>query len=354
MAVRLLMLLTLVFSLYYQWQWGKAAFQLLMLICVLAVSNIVFWFVGRDKFESRRSYSLILLFDVGMVSVLVAYLGVRSPVFFMAYFLAVFAAALSQRVWVAVVISVAASAVLATAFSLTGGASALITENFFLRIALLFVTSLLAGYLAEAMEAERMIAVNSNPTTGLPGYSLIRSELERRIRSSAKFAVCYIDNDNFKAYNDYYGYAKGDALIKTTGRVITESVRKMGNPADFVGHVGGDDFLVVTTPDRVDRLCNHINLTFRRAVRAHYDTIALKQGFIKSHDRKGVSAVFPVMSLSIGVVSNENREIKNPDQVAQTAAKLKKKAKTHKSRVYVTSDFETGEFPETHEAGEPS
>jgi diguanylate cyclase (GGDEF)-like protein len=339
MAVRLLILVILALTLiYHAPEEGAMSSRLLLMLGLFAASNVVFWFVERQRFESRRSYSLILLFDVGMVSLVAAFLGERNPEFFIVFLLTVLAAALSHRVSLAVLVSVAASVVFVVLQSSGTGSQTLLTQAFFLRLNLLFVTALLAGYITEAMDAERRIAMQCNPTTGLPGYSLIRAELERRISSGGKFAVCYIDNDNFKAYNDHYGYARGDDLIKATGAVIVNSVRKVGNRNDFIGHVGGDDFLVVTTPDRVDALVNQVSEKFSGTVLNFYDTAALERGFIKSHDRKGVTAIFPVMTLSIAVISNEKRKIESSDQIARIAAKLKKRAKSHKSRRYVTGD----------------
>ncbi len=338
MGVRLLMLVVLLLVLRYDSAGEGVSYELLVLFGIFAASNVVFWFVQRERFESRRSYSLILLFDVGMVSLLAAFLGSRNPEFFAVYFLTVLACAFSNRVSVAALLALGACVVLAVLHSYAQGAQSLLTQAFFLRLTLLFVTALLAGYIAEAMDAERQIAIHLNPTTGLPGYSLIRTELERRISAGEKFAVCYIDNDNFKAYNDHYGYARGDRLIKATGEVIDGAVRKMGNASDFIGHVGGDDFLIVTTPDTVDALATEINRAFARTVRGFYDEVALEKGFIKSHDRKGITAIFPVMGLSIAVVSNVNREISDPDQIAELATHLKRKAKSHKSRVYITGD----------------
>ena len=226
------------------------------------------------------------------------------------------------------------------------GTGSLLTQAFFLRLVLLLVAALLAGYITEAMEAERWIAIQCNPTSGLPGYTLIRTELERRIGSGGRFAVCYIDNDNFKAYNDHYGYARGDALIKATSVVIVDSVRRAGNRDDFTGHIGGDDFLVITTPERVDALVNEVKQEFATTVLRFYDAASLERGFIKSHDRKGITAIFPVMTLSIAVVSNVKREIRSPDQIAEIAAKLKKRAKSEKSRVYITGDTNILRIPD--------
>lgn len=317
---------------------GEQARPVVVLLLALAASNAVVWLVRREWFEKKWLYGAALLVDVGAVGALAAILELWDAPFFAVLVLVVLGAVLSRRAWAGALVAAGAVVVLAALHLQVSAAEELADRGFLLNLSLLFGVGLLAGYAAQAMEAGRFLAILCNPTTGLPGYSLIRTELEGRIGSGRKFAVCYIDNDNFKAYNDHYGYAKGDGLIKATARVIVGCVRKHGGPEDFVGHVGGDDFLAITTPDRVDELAKEINREFKRTVRGFYDTAALEKGFIKSHDRSGITATFPVMTLSIAVVSNERRNITSPDQIAEIAAQLKKRAKSEKSRQYVTGD----------------
>jgi diguanylate cyclase (GGDEF)-like protein len=337
-ALRLLVLVAASLAVWNHGMPAELAQMVVMLFAVLGASNAVLWLVRRQWFEKKWLYATALLMDAGVVSILAAILGLWDALFFCAFVLVVLSAALSHRAWAAVVVAVGAVALLSALRVHASALAELIDRGFLLNLSLLFGVGLLAGYAAQAMEAGRFLAILCNPTTGLPGYSLIRTELEGRIASGRKFAVCYIDNDNFKAYNDHYGYAKGDGLIKATARVIVGCVGKHGGPGDFVGHVGGDDFLAITTPDKVDDLAKEINREFKRTVRGFYDTAALEKGFIKSHDRSGITATFPVMTLSIAVVSNERRNITSPDQIAEIAAQLKKRAKSEKSRQYVTGD----------------
>ncbi len=333
-----LRLLVLVAAGLAAWNHGVAGGPAVILLAALAASNAAVWLVRRERFEGKMLYAAALLADVGVVSVLAAVLGLWDARIFGAFAPVVLAAVLSRRAWAGALIAGGAVAVLVMLRVHAAVPETLAERGFLLNLSMLFAMGVLAGYAAQAMEAGRFTAIQCNPTTGLPGYSLIRTELKHRIASGRKFAVCYIDNDNFKAYNDHYGYAKGDGLIKATGRVIVECVSRYGGPGDFIGHVGGDDFLAITTPDKVDRLAGEINREFKRTVRGFYDTAALEKGFIKSHDRSGITATFPVMTLSIAVVSNERRNITSPDQIAQIAAQLKKRAKSEKSRQYVTGD----------------
>lgn len=332
------MLLVLILTLDYDALGKQLAIQLNVIITAFIISNFILLIIHKDKLENRRSYNLVLFLDISLVCLLSALLGKYYPVFFILYLITVLAATFSNSVSVGVAIAVFASLTLGVIGSITEGPNILFTQTFLLRASLLVSSSIMVGYMSEAMEADRKIAIQSNPTTGLPGYTLIRVELEHRIKSGKPFAVCYIDNDNFKAYNDYYGFARGDRLIKATSDVIIDSVREICKSEAFIGHVGGDDFIVITNPDNVDTLAVKINISFSKKVREFYDQPDLDRGYIKTHDRKGVTDIFPVMALSIAVVSNVSRNIKNPDQIAEIAAILKKKAKTHKSRVYVSGD----------------
>src|SRR3989338_5869840 len=100
--------------------------------------------------------------------------------------------------------------------------------------------------------------LDANPLTRLPGNVSILNELQRRIDQNKPFAVCYIDLDKFKAFNDKYGFEKGDEVIKNTARILINSVQEKGTARDFIGHIGGDDFVVVTVPDKAGALCKNI------------------------------------------------------------------------------------------------
>jgi DNA-binding response OmpR family regulator len=110
----------------------------------------------------------------------------------------------------------------------------------------------------EAVLRRKETEFSTSPSTRLPGNIAIERVLRQRIASGASFAICYADLDNFKAYNDFYGFLKGDGVIHQVARIIQEAVRHQGEADDFVGHIGGDDFVVVTTPKRADILCRRI------------------------------------------------------------------------------------------------
>lgn len=174
-----------------------------------------------------------------------------------------------------------------------------------------------------------------NPLTGLRGNIEIQSEINQRIAKNKLFAVIYGDLDNFKAYNDVYGFASGDRAIKLTADVLIDAATSFGNAGDFIGHIGGDDFVIVTTPDKVDAICENIIKTFDIKIKELYCKEDVDRGYIVTSNRQGQIMKFPLVSISLSVVTNEERELISHVQVAEIAAELKKKAKAMPGSVYV-------------------
>ncbi len=163
----------------------------------------------------------------------------------------------------------------------------------------------------------------ASPLTGLPGNLAIEEEIRRRIRSGRPFAVLYLDIDNFKSFNDRYGFRSGDEVIRQTARIIGAAMKHGGGEDDFVGHVGGDDFVAITTPLHDDIVCYECITEFDRLIPLYYSEEDRKKGYIIVKNRAGTTDVFPLMTVSIAVVTNEYRELERPGQVAQLAAELK-------------------------------
>jgi diguanylate cyclase (GGDEF)-like protein len=178
-------------------------------------------------------------------------------------------------------------------------------------------------------------ALEANPLTRLPGNVSILNAMQKRLDSKALFSVCYADLDKFKSYNDKYGFEHGDSVIKDTARVLLRSTQQCGNPDDFVGHIGGDDFVVITTPEKVDILCTEIIKEFEETAPSFYTDADRKRGYIISHDRQGKEIKVPLISISIGVVSNEFRKIEHVGQIGEIGAELKAYAKSLERSNYV-------------------
>lgn len=175
-----------------------------------------------------------------------------------------------------------------------------------------------------------------NPLSGLPGNLIIEQEIRRLTEPNGPlFAVLYIDLNNFKAYNDVYGFPAGDEALRLLANVITVSVIDLGNPPDLVGHIGGDDFVAITTPDRADAIAQRIIADFDRQVPDLYTPIDRRRGYITAKDRQGIIRKFPLLGVVIAIVHNEHRPINSHWEVGELGAELKHFAKSRGGSAYV-------------------
>lgn len=175
----------------------------------------------------------------------------------------------------------------------------------------------------------------ANPLTGLRGNVEIQSEINSRIAKRELFAVLYVDLDNFKAYNDVYGFAKGDTAIKLTADILLDTIKLFGNNKDFIGHIGGDDYVVITTPKCAESIAQAIIEDFDKKIAYLYQKEDVDRGYIVTTDRMGNHMNFPIMSISIAIITNECRILFSSLQVSEIAAEVKKKAKNIQGSVYV-------------------
>lgn len=164
-----------------------------------------------------------------------------------------------------------------------------------------------------------------NPLTKLPSSQITDHVITQRLNQP--LAILYVDLDYFKAFNDYYGYARGDDILLATAQLLINTTLQIGNENDFVGNIGGDDFIIITTPDRSDLLAQAICSQFDQCAPLFYDeTDRLKEKII-IHNRQGAIQEFPIISLSIAIVHNQLRTLKSITQIAQLMAELKRYAK---------------------------
>ncbi len=164
---------------------------------------------------------------------------------------------------------------------------------------------------------------NANALTRLPGNKLIEKTLVEKIESKAAFSFHYVDIDNFKSYNDKYGYIKGNQVIIETAGIVSKNVKMYGNNEDFVGHIGGDDFVVITAPGKAELIARKTIEDFDFMVPAHYSDADIKAGFILAKDRNGRIANMPLMSLSIAVVNNKLGELSSLLEIMDISTELK-------------------------------
>ncbi len=166
--------------------------------------------------------------------------------------------------------------------------------------------------------------IGSSPLTSLPGNPIIEQVLRSRLATKEPLAVLYIDLTNFKAYNDQYGWIEGDEVIKMLGRQILDAVQSFGGKDDFLGHVGGDDFVVITTPPCAEPIAQEVIRQFDAAVPRCFRDEDTKRGYLDVTDRQGRPFRAPITSVAISIVTNEHRELEHPSQVADVAAELKR------------------------------
>ncbi len=169
--------------------------------------------------------------------------------------------------------------------------------------------------------------LDTSPLTRLPGGVSIEKVLDERIKSHSSFAFCLMDLDNFKAFNDRYGYAKGNQLIKSTAKTVREVVSEFGTDEDFVGHIGGDDFVLISTPERCGKICDEIISDFEKNVASFYNSEDSIRGYIVGENRQGHRTFFPLASISIAVVTDNENKIDSFIKVGEIAAELKEYAK---------------------------
>ena len=181
----------------------------------------------------------------------------------------------------------------------------------------------------------KKLDLDASPLTFLPGNTAIENLLEKKIEQKEYFSFCYLDLDNFKAFNDRYGYARGSEVIKAAAEVVEKSVRSLKHDGDFVGHIGGDDFVVITTSEDHDELCKTIIKNFDDIIVGYYDAEDVELGYIEGKTRQGEKRDFPIMTISIAVVTNRHRTIVNHIQVGEIAAELKAHVKSIPGSAYV-------------------
>lgn len=176
---------------------------------------------------------------------------------------------------------------------------------------------------------------HSNPLTGLPGNPAIEAEVEGLLNEGQVFAFLYVDIDHFKAYNDFYSYRAGDEVIKFMARVLSEAIEQKGNPRDFVGHIGGDDFVVITTPDRADEIAAAIIERFDGQVPEYYRPAERAQGYVEIANRQNKMEQFPLVSVTIALVESDRYQIEHVAMLNDVVAELKHVGKQRPGSVVV-------------------
>jgi diguanylate cyclase (GGDEF)-like protein len=162
-----------------------------------------------------------------------------------------------------------------------------------------------------------------SPLTGLPGNVRIEAEIENRVKAGETFAILYVDLDHFKSFNDHYGFMRGDQVIQWTARLLQDVALEIGGSSSFIGHIGGDDFVVACSAELAERIAETIIARFDAGAAEQYDEADRALGFIEVTNRRGEIQRFPLVSVSIGVASSARRTFSHYAEVVAVATEMK-------------------------------
>lgn len=176
-----------------------------------------------------------------------------------------------------------------------------------------------------------------NPLTGLPGNIQIQAEIKKRMLKKEEFTVMYFDLDNFKAYNDTYGFLAGDEIIKLTAKTIVNNVNNKETSHYFIGHIGGDDFVAIINNNDYEEICQNIILEFDKRIMDFYTEEDRKRGYLKVYNRRGIIEEIPLVSISIGIVEVPKNRFSNPLEIGEVGAQVKHLAKVTQGSAYAVN-----------------
>ena len=174
-----------------------------------------------------------------------------------------------------------------------------------------------------------------SPLTGLPGNVQIQTEMKKRLLNKETFAILYFDLDNFKAYNDVYGFSNGDEIIKFTARTISKHIHKIENSDNFIGHIGGDDFVAIVGQTDYDRVCKEIIEEFDKYTVDFYNEDDAERGYVEVANRRGIIEQFPLTTISIAVLEVDSKVYKTTLEIGEVAGQIKHQAKTVPGSSYI-------------------
>ncbi len=224
-----------------------------------------------------------------------------------------------------VVVMIPESAASVSADLLAAGADEVVTDGLPEREQLLRLDQVVR-------RADRDVSVH--PTTRLPGTNHIARDMQARLEAGELFAVCYADLDHFKEFNDRYGYAYGDGVIRFLSKILRDIVRGLA-PGGFVGHIGGDDFIFNVPLEHLEATCDEIIKLFDELIPYQYTEEDRRAGYFLGKDRRGNIHRIPLMALSIGVVTNQFQVFEHTGQISELAAEMKAYAKSLPGSKYV-------------------
>jgi GGDEF domain-containing protein len=190
-------------------------------------------------------------------------------------------------------------------------------------------------HMAARLKEMEQISLDASPLTRLPGNIAIERSINRRLRERLPFAMCYLDLDNFKSYNDRYGYIKASEILRETGELIHNTVKRLNDPEAFVGHIGGDDFVVIVSAQLAKSACQTIIQEFDAMIPFFYSDEDRTAGSFEGIDRYGVPRIFPIISISIAALVCEPGDYATAAEIATAAAQVKFHVKESSGSNYI-------------------
>lgn len=194
------------------------------------------------------------------------------------------------------------------------------------------------GVMTRRLKMLEALNLDASPLTGLPGNLAIERAIGERLSAIEVFSLCQIDLDHFKPFADKYGYAWASEIIKEVARILLEERERAGLQDVFIGHIGGDDFVLIAAPDRAETLGRRLVDVFDRQIRPFYTEADRQQGFIVGKDRRGQEQTFPLLSVSVAMVTGDGHRFKNALEMAELTAELKEYAKSLVGNNFVTEE----------------
>ncbi|MCB4791815.1 MAG: response regulator [Elusimicrobia bacterium] len=178
------------------------------------------------------------------------------------------------------------------------------------------------------------VSLSANPLTGIPGNISIENEIKKRLENNEVFSVAYVDADNFKSFNDKYGFERGDSVIRLIGVILRSAIAELGNKEDYIGHLGGEDFILISSKDKIRQIVEKSIEVFDSLIPCQYDAEERTKGYMIALNRHGNTEKYLLMSISIGIISVDPASYKNYSQVVEKVNEVLKSAKAIPGSVY--------------------
>jgi len=194
------------------------------------------------------------------------------------------------------------------------------------------------GFMTERLKVLERLLLDASPLTGLPGNIAIEQEIGKRLSEKKVFSLCHVDLDNFKPFADKYGYAWGSEVIKEVANILVDNVHISTQEGEFIGHIGGDDFVIIAEPRRAELICRDVIREFDRRSERFYSEKDREKRFIVGRDRSGSQQKFPLITMTIAIVTDDGTRYQDPLEMAKKAAELKEYAKTLQGSNYVRQE----------------